>query len=552
MSAFARGVVFFRSSIQKYFWLRLFLTYIFFFSVFSSYFFIDNFISLDDQFFNIRLAQQLSQHGFSVLTEFNEFAFSHGHPWIYNTLFYFLLIPFTWFHPLELGIKVFAVTTLAATCTMVYTFLSMFSFQRAFFWTTTLLVAFFAVEDFGHFLMARAFVVAPALLLLLLILLAKKKYLLAGALTFLYLFLHTATSFFPLVLGAVYAVFVAKRDRHEATRSFVAILSGFSIALLCGILFLPGFWQAIMTFFVTLQEIVLSFHGAVGQVKIDEGMESYPTTLFDIFLRRPFFGLILITLIVVESVRLLRSVHQGKQPDAPVFQTLFFMTLLFLLGSFVTKRALDFFLPFGLLFTAFALKERIEELRIGEKRLYSIGLSVALVVAGSAHMLNLADAVASSRHYSHIEGAAVWLRDNTEEDSIVFNPTINFFPTFYFYNGGHNRVIIGIEPRDMYKKNPEKYWLWYHLSNYGIVCEKQLCAKEQALKEASLQENEEEWYRSTGIRVAHLLREEFQTDTILVRSDFTSLSNLLEKSGSYEQVYVTPLTKLYSVYRIKE
>ncbi len=541
-----------KKHIQTHLWLRLFGVYAFFLLILSFYFLIGNFTSTDDQFFNIRLADRLAREGFSVLSEFNDFAFSHGHPWVYNTLFYYLLIPFTWFEPLELGIKAFAVASLAATCTTIYAFLSLLSFKRAFLWTVTLLVCFFAVEDFAHLLMARAFVLAPALLLLILLFLEKKKYLFAGMISFLYVFLHTATSFFPLLLAVVYAAFVAKQDKSAALRGFGIVMVGLVMAFVCGFFFLPGFSQAMVTFFTTLQEIVLSFHSVSGQVKIDEGMESYPTTLFDIFLRRPFFGVVLMLLIVVQSVRLMRDMRKGESTDSPVTPVLFFMSLLFLLGSFFTRRTLDFLLVFGTVFIAFSLKDIVEGLKFKDARLYMAGLVVALGVAGSAHILALADAIASNRHYAQIEGAALWLRENTQAESIIFNPTINVFPTFYFYNRGHNRVIIGIEPRDMYKESPERYWRWYHLSNFGILCTEQRCAKELALQEVMLQDHESNWYRDTGAQAARIFREEFQTDTIIVRSDYTYLSDLLEKSGSFEQMYTTPLTKLYTVYRIKE
>ncbi len=344
----------------------------------------------------------------------------------------------------------------------------------------------------------------------------------------------------------------AKQEKNAAIQSLAAVISGLVLAFLCGILFLPGFLQAMLTFFTTLQEIVLSFHSGAGQVKIDEGMETYPTTLFDIFLRRPLFASVLILFTVVEGARLLQSMRKGRVLYSSVAPVLFFMAILFLLGSFFTKRTLDFLLPFGVLFAAFSLKDTIEGLKLKDAQLFIVGLVVALGVAGSSHVLALADVIASNRHYTQIEGAALWLRENTRAESIVFNPTINVFPTFYFYNQGHNRVIIGIEPRDMYKESPERYWRWYHLSNFGILCVEQQCAKELALKEVMLKDHESDWYRDTGAQAANIFRDEFQTDTILVRNDFVHLKDLLEKSGSFEQVYTTPLTKLYTVYRIKE
>lgn len=541
-----------RDFVARHLWCRLLLVYLFFVLMFSFYFFIPKFTSLDDQFFNIRLAQQVSQRGITALSAFDDLAFSDTGAFFYSVLFYYLLIPFTWFHPLELGIKVFAVMGFSFTISTLYLFLSKNGFRLAFLWLLTLLSLSFSVGDYHHFLMARAFILAPGVLVLLLFSLSRRRFFWVGLLSFLYFFLHTATAFLPLILSIVYSALSARHDTRSARKIMMASILGLGSAGIFGFIFLPGFLPMLVNLFTTLFGLIISFQSGLDVVKIDEGMETYPTTLFDIFLARPFFTSMTVIFLTVECARLVRALKRTIDFEDTLKLTLFTMTALLLLASFFTKRAVDFFLIFGLLFIAFSLKEVFTVYTLRDAKMYLSGLIIALVVALSAQILFLADTIASASPYAEIQGATRWIRDNTKENSIVFNPTINFFPTFYFYNAGYNRVIIGLEPRNMYKADARKYWLWYNLSNYGIVCAEQVCGKQRALQDAMLKDHFADWYQETGDGVADIIIHEFGTDIIITSTAFPAFTELLKNNHRFEKVYETPVTSRYSVYRIME
>ncbi len=534
---------------------RLLFIFIFFFLFFSFYFFLHTFTSTDDQFFNIRLAQKISVEGFSALQNFNEFSAVVHRPWVFNILFYYLLIPFTWFHPLELGIKVFAVASLAFTLTTLFFFLEKNNIKKSFFWLLFALGFFSTPPDIWHFLMARAFVLVPALLVLVLYSLQKEKYVALFLLSFASFFLHTATFFLPLVVGIIFSAFSWQAKKRFPWALLMSLASGTAAALLLGMLYIPGFLDIIWHFWISLYEIVTSFHIS-NTVQIDEGVESYPITLFDTF---PYHA-VLIGLIFLFSpvalIRMLRLSQEGKSFGNPVFLTLLVLTLLFLLGTFITKRNFDFFYIFSSLFLIFTLSDFFKEIGlkegIKEKKVYIFSGVVVLLVALTSQVLAIMDMIAASRDQVNIKGVALWAREHTEKGSVVFNPTMNFFPTFYFYNEGYNRMIVGIEPRDLYKTNPRKYWLWYNFSTYGIVCGEQQCAKEIALRDAMLQSQKEKWYQDNGEAVANLLLNEFATNLVLVRSDFITLQTLLENSPYFEEVYATPVIRDYILYRVKD
>jgi hypothetical protein len=525
--------------------------FIFYSLLFSFYFFLHTFTSTDDQFFNIRLAQKISVEGFSVLQNFNEFSEVAPHPWVFNILFYYILIPFTWFHPLELGIKVFAVTSLALTFTILFFFLEKNNVKKAFLWLLLVVGFFFAPPDLWHFLMARAFVLVPALLVLLLYFLQTKNYGALFFLSFLSFFFHTATFFLPLVVGVIFSVFSLQSEKRSVWLLLTSIFGGTVAALLLGAAFIPGFLSVIWGFWDSLYKIVISFHVS-SFVQIDEGIESYPTTLFDIFLHHA----ILIALLIMFTGSCVASFFEANKKREsfgnPVNLTLMTLSILFLLGTFITKRNLDFFFIFSILFLILSLSTFLETIKFTIKKVHIFSLIIVFLVALTSQILAVMDMIATATNHQSIQGVAQWAREHTEEGSVVFNPTMNFFPTFYFYNEGHNRVIVGIEPRDLYDTNQRKYWLWYNLSNYGVICGEQKCAKEIALRDTMLQSHKDQWYQENGEKAKDLFLNEFSTDLVLVRPDFTSLQSLLENSPSFEEVYATPVTRAYILYRVKD
>lgn len=531
--------------------VQIFSVFLFFFSFFSFYFFLYTFTSTDDQFFNIRLAQKISQEGFSTLQNFNEFSEVPARPWIFNILFYYLLIPFTWFNPLELGIKVFAVTSLSFTFTVLFFFLKKNDIKKPFLWVLFMIGFFFVPPDLWHFLMARAFVLIPALLILLLYCLQKERYVALFFLSFISFFLHTATFFLPIVVGVIFSAFSWQANRRPVRLSLLSIFGGTLMALIVGVLFIPGFLSIVWNFWASLYTILASFH-IQNLIKIDEGGESYPTTLFDIFSYHALLVAFITVFITRGVFQMLQAYKRKEVIGNPTYFTLLVLTTLFLLGTFITKRNTDFFFIFSSLFIVFSISEFLKKVEVKDKKVYFFGIIIAIVIALMSQVLAIMDMIATSSDHALIKGAAQWAREHTEKDSIVFNPTMNFFPTFYFYNEGHNKMIVGIEPRDFYNADQRKYWLWYNLSAFGIICEEQSCQEEIALRDAVPQSQKDIWYKENGEKIKEVFLKEFSTNLILVRTDFTTLQSLLQNSPAFEEVYATPITRTYTLYRTKE
>jgi hypothetical protein len=521
---------------------RLCFAPLFFFVFFSAYFLLPSFTSLDDQFFNIKFAELIRERGGEAFLHFNWFSAVGSYAWVANPLFYIALIPFTFFDSLELGIKFFAVLSLSLTFSVLYHFLSFVRVKFAFVSTLLILAILLPPLSLWHFLMARAFVILPAILLLILLFLFQKRYVAIGMLTFLYFFWHSATFFFPLVVALAYSAVLVLEKKAWDRWIILAPFSGIVAALLVAFLFLPGFSAGFLESFVTVLKIVTET-GFSKQPAIQVGGEVYPINIFNLYAIAPILMALFFFFAVRDTAgyRLhFRSQHKLSSEYDTVWGTLFLLSLLFLLGSLLTKRMLDFFYIFASLFLVYRLRSYID----ASLTKSAAGLAIAVVIGFGllANFLLVGDRIAETKKHTSIRGAAEWLVQNSEEASIVFNPTINYFPTFFFFNQYHNRFVIGIEPRLLYEADQEKYWLWYHLSNYGNLCRQQTCDHDVLAGK-----NDEE----KGAAVAEVLKNEFSAQFVIISGEFSPFVQLMDNSRAFQPVYTDPLDGYYSVYWVR-
>ena len=523
-------------------WGKLVCAYAFFFLLFSAYFLLPSFTSLDDQFFNINFAELIRERGMAAFSHFDWFSGVGSYAWHANMLFYVFLIPFTFVEPLELGIKLYAVASLSFTFCVVYTFFSVLRMRSAFVSTLVILAIFFVPLIIWHFLMARAFVVLPAVLLLELTFLIRRRFLWIAILSFLYFFWHIGTFFFPLAVAVIYVTALAFEKKPWSRWMILAPLIGTLSAAVFGGFFLPGFTIGFLQSFLTILKTI-SEAGFSGQAVIQEGGEVYPLNIFNLYGTASVLMLSFLFFLIRDTKgylsHLRRKEETGFQYDA-VWGTLFILSIVFLLGTLITKRMLDFFVVFASVFLLYRLRYILDLWR--KEWAANVAIGVVIFFGLLTNLLLVGDQVSQTRRYTSIRGAAEWLIRNSQSGEIVFNPTMNYFPTFFFFNQYHNRFIIGIEPRLLYEANPEKYWLWYHISNEGKVCDRQVCDSD-ILSGKDTQEK--------GLAVARMMKTEFSTRFVIVSGEFTSLLEIMRGSAAFQRVYTDPVDGYYEVYFIR-
>lgn len=489
---------------KKY--IRLLLVYLFFLSIFSLiYFSIDRFTSLDDHFFHIRFAEIIKEKGLDAFRDFKWLYFSkiaqdQAYFVYYNFLFYLVLIPFTFIKPLFLGIKLYAVIFASLYFTIFYFFLSKISEKKSFFWTVTFL-AIVSDSSIWRFFLTRPYAFAPAIILLELYFLHKRKYVVVFLISFFYLYWHSVTFFFPLIVAFIYFLFDKLYTNKFNWKILTASATGILGSLIITSFFAPGFFSFMKDiYFNMFQETLIG-----KKVSLAEGNELYAADFFS-FIRQ---NVLLITLLIIAVVFELRRYIEEKRNENPIVvwqkdkkralsSSLFLLSIGFLLGTFISRRNGDFFVFFSAAYVAIIFNNLAGYVQFKSelvKKSLMIGLIIAAIYLFSGNLLSVHEQIASTGPYDSIEGSANWLKENAGKGEIIFNPTWNWF-TLLFYYDPDNYYIAGIEPRFLYDYSHELYWAWWNISNNGYLCSEEKCDEIVLRKKYFLRDEEKKkiWY----------------------------------------------------------
>jgi hypothetical protein len=141
--------------------------------------------------------------------------------------------------------------------------------------------------------------------------------------------------------------------------------------------------------------------------------------------------------------------------------TTFGLSLVFGLMLMQSRRFVEYFPPFAVLFCAFACQPFLANL-IQRKA----AMAVAVAAVGLAAVFTGVEArelVAGSTPADHFEGASRWLETNTPKGSVVFQTDWDDFTRLFFYNT-HNVYIVGLDPTYLERADLSQYYLWVDLT----------------------------------------------------------------------------------------
>ncbi len=534
-------------------YLQIMLVFLFFFSIFAfTYFSIDRFTAHDDGFFHVRFAQMIKDGGFQIFTEFPWIYFSHiaqgnKHLVYYDFLFYLFIIPFTFVQPLFLGLKLYATTLMATTFTFLYIALKKLEVTWPWWWTfcSSALIGLLFLERLS---LGRPFVITPVLLLTLVWLLRKKHRLWAMILSFSYVFWHSSTFFFPA--GVVFIHIIIQRFNHQKIDWGLALSAWGGTVVGVGILLLgvPGFHLFLKSLFVGViyQTLLLK------QIPIAEGGEIYPIDFFSLLNQ----NIILISLLCI-AVTFELAVYwkqrgiQAYSEQKITRQFLFFLTLLFMLGTLSTLRNGDFFVFFAIAYLAVSWQELKQHIMINEswvRRSIACGLIITISYLFCNKLLKFQEDMIPQERYDSIEGAALWLTKNTPQGSVIFLSNWSDFARVFYYNQ-HNYYIAGLQPRFLYDYNPSLYWLQWNISTKGYVCDHQICEDldiERVRARLSL-EYRDTWRAAQDKQMATVFKDAFHTRYILTRNNYLKLLDILDNGSHFQKVFTSPDFSVYQV-----
>jgi hypothetical protein len=163
--------------------------------------------------------------------------------------------------------------------------------------------------------------------------------------------------------------------------------------------------------------------------------------------------------------------------------TVFVLACLFGLMMFQSRRFIEYFPPFALLFAAFAWTPFITSLhnpaaRQARNRLqtmiwaiqpHAVAVVLVLVLVPGMWLTyqGAKDSIQGSKPYQLYAGASAWLETNTSRGERVFQTDWDDFPRLFFYNT-HNTYLVGLDPTYMQMYDADLYDVWVEITRGRI------------------------------------------------------------------------------------
>lgn len=505
-------------------------------------------IAENDSHLYIKLAEMTRDNG--IIKQF---------PWIYTStmnnsftglhfLYYFLLIPFTFFGDLIFGAKIASLFFLAALFSLIYGILKSFGLRLKLSW-----FALF-VSSSGYFLFrmnaARPLSLSVILYLLIFYALIRRNKKLLFISSFLSVWAHGS---FPIVIFLVLA-FVMLEYAHEKKLNREALI--YSMAGLVFAIFInPFFPNNLTTYFSTYFSPTIPY-SLTSQISEWQplGIDLIFSDSSLLFASEIILSLILIASYALKLIngfknKILFEEDRDKRItiELSLVLSLSFMTMTFLIGRFI-----DYWIPFAIIFVVLYFESLYFKLKATEgwktfdkkKLLFIPGedlkfamiafLVIAVLFSARARISfvqEMMSHMASSE--SALKENAMWLNNNTPEKSIVLNINWGDFSRLFLYNT-HNYYTLGLDPKFMYNLSAKKYWVYEHLKE-EIVCGEEKC----------------DGKNSDTRSIYKIMKEDFNASYVFIPVDTEfNYSPLVKKLGSdknFEKVFQNEAGEIWAL-----
>jgi hypothetical protein len=316
-------------------------------------------------------------------------------------------------------------------------------------------------------------------------------------------------SLFPLmvVFAGAYSVTVYLSERRI---DLWGVLCS-SLGILAGLVINPYFPKNLSLF----REHVLMKYA--GTYPVDVGVEWYPYEAW------PMLGISAVAF-AVYFVGLLAFEYRERERD---MKPLFFLivSFLLLLMTFRSRRFIEYWPPFAVLFAAFTIGPRLKSVNLvwlARPRDRAIA-AVAAAVVTIAAILWMGGCLWTARQDVKAEtdpvayrGACEWIAANTPSGSMIFSTDWDDFPMLFYYSPD-NTYVVGLDPTYLYDRDPE---LW---KTYAYI---------------TLGDEDDP---------APLIRDRFGAEYVFADNEHPDFLQIAEDSGDFEKVYEDKFTTVLRV-----
>jgi len=447
-----------------------------------------------DSFYHAKMTVLIKEQGVIKNFPWLQFTTLKDYYVDHHFLYHLFLIPFIIFLNPLIGVKLAAIIFAVLLIIIIYWFLKSFKIKGAIFYCLLLLVV-------NPFIFRINLAKAPVLSILFLILglyfLFNYRYWLLFILSFFYVWLYGG---WPLMF-VLTIIFVTIKSLNEfwrewnrkevnlikpeqkikikpkikesislffhnffSVKNLRLLLASFN-GLSAGLVFNPYFPQNLYFYWQqTIKIGLVNYQNIIGV-----GAEWYPYKFFDLFSGASLVFILLLVALILFVI--------GWKKQNVYSWALFFISLFFFLFTLKSRRNVEYFIPFTVIFSAFAISNFLEGMDIKKellklkdlflkKKLLFIALTVYFI--GIISFISIRDVKAVRRDFEKgfafglREGVSQWLKNNTPPRSIVFHNHWDEFPILFYYNS-HNYYLVGLDPTFMYEYNKDLYWEWYNI-----------------------------------------------------------------------------------------
>jgi hypothetical protein len=385
----------------------------------------------------------------------------------HHLLFHILQIPFTWFGDLRLGAKVAATLFSSLALFSCYWLIVRYRIRFTLVWLIALLAC--SAPFLYRLSMAKAPPVAIIFMVTGIYLLFERRYIWLAPLMFLFVWTY---SLFPTLFAAalIWTAVVAWSERRFEWRPAVWAIVG----VVAGFVVNPYFPKNIRLFYehLIIKVTLGDFTTAVGQ-------EWYPYESWY------FLG----SCIVAFAAMLIGYIAFNWEDRRLAARPLFFLVFstLLMIASFRSRRFVEYWPPFAVLFAAFALQpifdgvrssigrlpldvmdelspfldkhERVEtpgdkQMREFWTTMMAAGVALLLGVVLFFNVRESAKTIAGDTGPDHYRKGMEWIKANVPPGEMIFNTDWDDFPRLFFYDTSHI-YVSGLDPTYLLNKNPE-------------------------------------------------------------------------------------------------
>ncbi|RKY41396.1 MAG: hypothetical protein DRP81_08460 [Candidatus Omnitrophota bacterium] len=399
-----------------------------------------------DGYLHIRMAEFIKKYGLYYKFHWTRYSVFFNNFSDKDLLFHILLIPFTCFKNIFWGAKLASAIFYSFLLMVVYFFLKRYSKKE--FTFLFLIMFFFSYKFIIALCRPRPFPLVIIITIISIHLLIQKRYILASILTYVYSLTHVS---FPYMIG--YALLIELVRFFHNKEISLRNLGGVSLGILFGFFFHPYFPNNLLIFY--LNGILVPFYAAKTGV-LELGAEFFPLHSREFLLSYPFFTLGMFFILGTLLFRNTKTSFTTK--------SLFAITIIYYLGSFLSRRYLIHGWPVFILFFSSYNKDLFKEGSKKTEKIFVGFLLIILVLFSFTQFPELKKRIKYSElRNKHYENMAYFMRRYFPKGALVFHS--NWSDSQYFIGlNPNNDYFVTLDPVYMYYYDKDKYKLYRELS----------------------------------------------------------------------------------------